>query len=550
MSTKPKKQSQVPGLTLIDPLQLPPEFRKFKNDELFYISHCLFYPNPPVPGDAPAASTATSGSSKSSEPLKPIQRVIALTPAAIFVTDTNGVMERATRLEMIDSVYHEHVVIKKFFGSEECMHVIIKIPSECDVHVSFDKNPHVKNTPFIAVTDLCEVMRILVNFRRNSAASARFDAEEFRVIDLKTNGGGKSYKDVMNDKPPVGFLSPKEIIAQNSARDTAVAKIDAVSKESLQLEEAVKALEAAVESKSRELRTLESSLSVDTVELNRQRDILLQQNKEFHRLHNAEELEVFKLRSDAAAMAEQLREARERREDLIKQQLTTDGGETDEKHKEVAAMRKKQQIKEIDRANDRLATLKAQCQQPLRLDGLPHLVQRAKQLEDDIQKQLDVLERDLESSIKIEKFLDQSVAELKGVNDKLSELQERKLELLNKRAMANKPPPPPAASAPPTTPSKGGGPLDDDDLLGGGSPAPPSSVAPPAASSAMDDDDLLGGGPGPSAGVSAPATSNAPSTAATLDDDDDDLLGGGSGVKPPPAAVPPSTSAAVGDDLF
>ena len=229
MSAKPTHvPSPVPGLTLIDPLKLPSEFRRFKNGQLFYISHCLYYPD--------AAARAAAGSSvrwRPAEPLQPIQRVIALTPEAIFVSDANGAMDRATRLEMIDSVCYQRVAIKTFFGSRECMHVIINIkilsPNECDLHVSFDKNPHATGSPFIAAMDLLEVMRTLVTYRRRGLTAAA--SREFRVFDLNTRPGVTAAGvDMMNNETPVVFRSPSEA--------------------ALQTKHAVKALEAVVHSAS------------------------------------------------------------------------------------------------------------------------------------------------------------------------------------------------------------------------------------------------------------------------------------------------------------
>ena len=94
-ATKVMKEpvSPIPGLDLAKPAVLLADFKRFRHDDLFFVSHCTFYP----PNE------------------KPIPRVVALSPQAIVICSLNGVeADRVAGVNRLSGVILETLQRTKF----------------------------------------------------------------------------------------------------------------------------------------------------------------------------------------------------------------------------------------------------------------------------------------------------------------------------------------------------------------------------------------------------------------------------------------------------
>lgn len=497
-STPPK--AVVPGLELIPPAKLAPEFRRFRHDDLYYIHSIVYYPR---------------------DEGKPCARVVALTPVAFFITDTNGNMDRATRLEYLSGVSHSTKKHKKLIGSVEHHHIVVHIPSEYDVHFSFEK---MDKSETAAALEFLRIIPILANHCRGKKGAP---------IVVKELGADANMKEVANEKPPTGFLSPQEIIAQNKERAALAEQIESAAQEVLALKAELDKSKAAVETKKRQLKSLEQSVGVDLTEQRQRKQQLQAQHAQLHKSHTIEEIEVAKMTADLIRHKEQLEEERSSFDKLVNERVKTQDTSAAAQQTQMYELRIKAQKRELDKSEVALKKAKDIVSSLPQYEGPDELVAKALQLEEQVQAAVDKWQRDMDTSNKVEKFLAMMNSELERLGPEIAEKHAAKLALIEERegraktagapsaspavAVASPAPAPaatpqqrkPSASEPrkepsptqqqPSAPQKDdflelakptqprapvqpeGG---DDDLLGG---APPAAKAPPPAASANDD---------------------------------------------------------------
>jgi hypothetical protein len=509
-----KKDAQVPGLPLINPTSLQPEFRRFRNDALYFIHQVIF--------------TSTDEEKSTSKP-----RILAVTPQALFVCDALGSMDRAVRLEQLDGIVSETRLVRKVFVKDEQVHFIIRVPSEFDILCVLEGNKEMTNVQLFK--NLVRVLETAVRYRKEQTGVAKGQQQGFTTEEVPA---GKKITDMMRSERPQEYLSPKDIIAQNQARQRAIDAVDSVNRQILELQEKIAARTKSRDEKQRELRALEGALGSDVKLHHEKRDKLAEQQRALHKQQTTSDVELMRLQTAIGKEQERLDLERQNADELIKQTLATASGEKDKELDDAQELRKRAQLREIAKAMKHLDGLRAKVSNPPNYVGPPHLVQRAQEAEKKVLAAAAKWEKEMETANKLEGYFDTAISDLNVINEQIQVLVERKREALDERDRKQ-------ASAPGANPAspagKVGGPpaFDDDDLLGGGGPAAPAPTAP--AAGGFDDDDLLGGGgpKAPAAAASRPAGGPAA--------DDDDLLGGGGG-GPAPSAVTPA--AAEPDDLL
>lgn len=471
------RPSPYPGVNLVEPTSLAPELKKFRNDDLLFIDHCTYHP----------------AEGKSS------LKVVAMTPQAFFVCDANGKMERATKLEYLQGVTVQNVSKKKLIGSEEHMHMVVRIPREYDVHISFEKT---KNSD--PATAMLAVLRAVQPVVLRGA------------FPVKEVGAEEKIESHVTAQRPRGFLTPQEILQHNKQRQQSIDLLEKASAEIYALRDEIVAKRESNEAKRAELETLESAVGTDGSQLRAERDKLHARQTALQREVTHEELEQTKAQADTARLNEQLAEERGNAAQLIESQLRDSGEAAGRQQAEMFNLRKKGQQRELDRANTRLAGLRAVVAARPTYSGDARMVSIAQGLEDRVAASLQRFEADLESSNKVEKFLDTMNAEIERLAKEIAAVAAEKEDLLVQCAR----------NAAARTASVAGDPLAASRTASlapvvAAAPAVAAAAAPPAASDLLDDD-LLGGGGG---GGGNPASI------------DDDLLGGG-GEVPGASAAP------------
>eukprot|EP00672_Neobodo_designis_P016114 CAMPEP_0174844486 /NCGR_PEP_ID=MMETSP1114-20130205/11122_1 /TAXON_ID=312471 /ORGANISM="Neobodo designis, Strain CCAP 1951/1" /LENGTH=497 /DNA_ID=CAMNT_0016078723 /DNA_START=36 /DNA_END=1529 /DNA_ORIENTATION=- len=493
------KESPVPGLPLINPSTLAPEFRRFKNDALYFINNVMF--------------TAQEEEGTDNKKPEAKSRILAVTPQAVFVCDALGSMDRAVRLEQLDGLVFERRLVKKIFSKEEQIHFLIKCPTEYDIQCALEGN----SSNDAVLKSLTRVLESAIRFKKNIGDKG-FTTEELPQ--------GQRIDEVVKKEKPADYLSPKDIIAQNQARQRMIEAMDAVNRDILALQEKVTTVGRSRDDKKAELQRLQEAVGGDIKEHMKRKEEKQAEHQRLHRKHMDAEVELMRTQTELKNEQARLQEERENADILIKQSLSEASNDQDKQLEEANAVRKRAQQREVDKALKHLAALKARVSAPPSYTGPDNLVKRANDTEKQVQQAADKWEKEMEMANRLEGYFDAAISDLRLHNEQIALLVDRKKELLAERSRRQNP-------APAASPAKA--PIDDDDDLLGGGPSP----AKPAAAKAApidDDDDLLGGGPTP---AKPAAAKPAPI------DDDDDLLGG-----PAPTASKPAPAAAAADDLL
>jgi hypothetical protein len=510
----PPKESPIPGLPLINPSTLQPQFRRFRNDALYFINSVMYIP-------------------QDEEKSTPRARVLAVTPQALFVCDAVGSMDRAVRLEQLEGLVFETRTIKKFLTKEEQIHFVIKCPSEYDIVGVFEGNKEPTNATVFK--NLSKVLDTAAKFSKKGS-----------VFAIEEVSAGQKIDSVIKKEKPQDYLSPKEIIAQNQARQRAIEYIESVNREVLELQEKINAKARTRDEKSRELKSLEAAMGSDVTEHRRRKDELTEQQRALHKQHVNSEVDLLRLSTELQNEKQRLKEEQENSDALIEQSLMEASGNHDKMVDENDGVRKRAQQRETDKAKKHLETLRLRLKVPPQYNGPEHLVQRGLEAEQKVQALCDKWEKEMETANKLEGFFDSAISDLSLLNEQIVVLVERKRELLNDRERIQREmttpqkqasfsnggaaalTPAPQAAVKPAGANLLGG---DDDLLGGGGGGADDLLGGGAVG---DGDDLLGGG----GGAASPAPAVPPSGGGGGALDDDDLLGGGPSSSAPPPLAP------------
>ena len=502
------KPKPIEGLSLLDPTKLAADFRRFRHDDLYFISTCLFHP----PGG------------------KPVPRIIAMTPVAMFVTDANGKMDRASRFEAISEATEQSVTIKKLFGSENRRNILLRVPKEIDCQVSFDMTIPAEAE---SAANCLQILKKIVEDKTK---------KPFPINEMEQ---GKDIAALRNDSAAAGYLSPQEILKQNKDRQLLAEQLDGCTSEVLDLKRQILESKKQVEDKSKELKLLESSVGVDLSVLRKQKQQLQHRQVMIHKKLTMDEIELVKQQADCTRLREQLDEERQNYEKLVKQKLSSAGNNASQQQNEMMQLRQKAQQREIAKATSKLTTAKEVLAVFPSYSGPDALVLTAIDLEKRVAESVEKWERDMETSNKIDKFLDALNAEVSRISYYLGEKNQQKQAVLREReqqrAKLVKPAAAPAATSVASA-SRGPAMIDlmDDDLLGDGAMvrrvnSDSNMAEAPRSIRQEDHDDAFGDA---ITGAGGGAAKSAPSGGAG---DLDDLLDG-----PAPAAK----TAAVEDDLF
>jgi hypothetical protein len=496
MSSEPAKKERpkpklIEGLTLLDPAKLAGDFRRFRNDDLYFIATCLFHP----PGGA-----------------KPIPRIIAMTPVAFFVTDPTGKMDRASRYEGVTEAYEQTIMSKSIFGGTTKRNILLRVPKEVDCQISFDLGQPQEQE---AASSCLQILKKIVEDKTK---------KPFNISEIDA---GKDISTIRNDTAASGYMSPEDILRQNKERKIIEEKLNQCAAEAVDVKRQIAQIYKDIDAKSKELKQLESVVGVDLSVLRKEKAELQKQQVNIHKKLTLDGIDLVKQQADCTRLREQLDEERQNYDKLVKQRLTSAGTSASQQQNEMMQLRQKAQQREIAKASAKLTAAKEALAAPPMYSGPEALVANARDLETKVMEALEKWERDMESSNKIDKFLDALNAEISRISYHIAEKNQQKQQLLQQRddqrakMIAT---PAAAAKASPATAVQQMPDMLDDDLLGGSGlkRVPSDGAIAQAPQSIRQDDDIFGDSAAPGGDL-------------------DDLLDG-----PAPAAKPAPTE----EDLF
>lgn len=480
----------VEGLDLLPPKGLPSAFRRFQNDNLYFISICQYnkatmFPNAQF-----------------------VTRCVALTPTAFFVTDTSGNMDRATRFEYISGIVTQVRTTSKLFGSQEELHVIIKSSKEPDIHFFFTKDHN-----WVSGKDL--------------SLAKSFSTILLKILDDKRPGHGITVQDIPKDADlaqqlstakPQGYLSPKDIMLLNKQRKEIVTHVQEVHKELAALKKELSELKPSVSEQRDELKELEGSTSDE--DLSAPREELKKLQAKISKLTASTtdgSMEINNLNRESARLQDQLAEEQKNYDSLVQSRISkVDEGTTKEQN-DMMLLRQKAQKREIDKMTASLNGIIDKLNHPKpTYSGHEGFAAKAYELEAKVEASIVAWTKEMDASGKMEKFLDHISTEVEKINRHLQQQHQKKMELIEE--IEGKKVEKPAAAgiqlddSPLMVAEEGAKDIGDDlvDL----SDTPKATASKGEEELAIDlDDDLLGGDTG---AVSAAA---APVDEITLDDD-------------------------------
>ena len=386
-----QKEGQVPGLPLINPSTLAPEFRRFKNDALYFINNAMF------------TAHSEDGAAKAPEAKA---RILAVTPQALFVCDSLGSMDRAVRLEQLDGLVFERRIVKKLFSKDEQIHFLIKCPSEYDIQCAFEGNSSNDGV----LKSLVRVLETAVRFKKNSG-DAGFVTEELPQ--------GERIDAVAKVEKPKDYLSPQDIIAQNKARANMIDVMDGINRDILALQEKVTAVTRSRDDKRHEFERLKEAVGGDIQVHLKRKEEKQAEHQRLHRKHMDAEVELMRVQTELRNEQARLAEERENADMMITQSLTEASNDQDKQLQEAGAVRKRAQQREVDKAMKHLAALKARVGAPPRYSGPDGLVKRATETEVAVQKAADKWEKEMEMANKLEGYFDAAISDLKLQNEQI-----------------------------------------------------------------------------------------------------------------------------------
>ena len=496
-------------LTLLNPNDVPSALKTFRNDQLYFIQFVQYMPK-----------------GRAHDKLFK-QRAAAVTPQALFITDTEAKMDRAVRLESLRGFNWFATSRKKLLFEEQIFSAVIKVLNEADIYIQF------------IGSDAKEVGK---RFAQILLTAAKVKNTVLSTTECKTI---EELDKEFNGENPKGFMTPQEIIQQNESRKNIVnnitwtdqtieklrPKLEGLKRKNAEKEELVQPLREACNAKSSDQQNAAANKYKEANETTKLRHAALR--KTFVSI----EVDVLKLRDEVSQMEETLESEKNHFEALVAAQVAETGEEDDEKESEMDAVVERGRAREVKKSEERQNALKDLLSEPPTYSGPPAQVEKAKELEEKVRKAVDKYEKALFQEHKLEGIFEVSVEDLRAINDDMFIVYEKKVALLNERrkkiqeaeeAEAAQT----AAEAAEAAAANdddllgddiGGGTGGDDDLLGDGDDGGNDAGA-------GGDDDLLGGGDVAPGGEDLLGGGG----------DDDDLLGG-----PPPPAP-----AADDDDLL
>ena len=568
MAPKPTVDRRlIEGLDLIGSDALGKEFHRFAKDDVYFIQHCQYSdfatPSPYSFADAVTEATADLSSGlqdirdgvsaeaaaearqkKEKEDLAAklevfVPRCLALTPTALFITDTSASLYRAIKYEAVSELVYEVSLKKKLFGSEKRLSVCFKADKEPDCYAYLDAE---------AAKDLVQIVAKIMAARRGPATGGG-------PFVLREVPQSQQITDFVSTDVPRSFLSAQQILKLNTNRQDINDHISGVTQEVTALRTELETLRPEAESTRAALKMMEGATTDDLTALRRRRQELHEAHVALQRSAAAAAVDVQTLQQDLARAHEQLNEDKSNYDRLVQESVSVADNAALKEQANMTVLRQKAQKREADKLAEQLnaasSILKAR---PAAYVGHPAFGAKAQALEARITESLEKWSREMETANKLEKFIGNMAAEVDRVDEQLDVQHQRKMDLIaeierrlgieekkkkEEAAAAKK------AKAAAEAAAKGaGGGLDDDlDLDGGDGGAANDSFfsedgdagAAAASAKATTSGGASAGAPTPSAEVAVGGGANrGVSVIVNAPTDlDDDLLGGGGGGSPP-----------------
>ncbi|ESL10873.1 hypothetical protein TRSC58_01386 [Trypanosoma rangeli SC58] len=378
----------IDGLAFLDEAKLHSDFRRLRGNQLYYVGHCLFYEKNGGRGE---------------------NRIFALTPNAFFVLDHHGAIERASPHEVIADMCQKKVKDKKgvLFNSAE-YHLLLKIPSEIDCHISFGNETALQKCVHVLVTLLQAHRGTVVNVRD---VPANMEIELF-----------------CSEVRPEGYHTPREVDEINCQRshfETFIRKGEVHVRELLSQLEAIKAQIAVREE---ELENIKHK-GIDETLLRARKAELGAQQAQLHGEMSQKHDTCEGVLDTVKALQERLAAARDDMEGLVEKGLAERRAEVDKKHEDATALRRDAHQKEKNAILENIVAHKNE----LRAAWASVTDARGQELVSQVDASLVALERETESVYRLEKFLSTINVEVQAHNDEISVHNFEKQRMLNER---------------------------------------------------------------------------------------------------------------------
>ncbi|RNF09465.1 hypothetical protein TraAM80_02177 [Trypanosoma rangeli] len=378
----------IDGLTFVDEAKLHSDFRRLRGNQLYYVSHCLFYEKNGERGES---------------------CIFALTPNAFFVLDHHGVMERASPYEVVTEMYQKKTKDKKgvLFNSAE-HHLLLKIPSEIDCHVSFGNEAAFQKCVHVLVT--------LLQAHRGTVVKVR-DVPANMEIEL-----------FCSEVRPEGYHTPREVVeidCQRSHFETFIRKGKVHVRELLSQLDAIK---AQIASREEELENLKHK-GIDETLLRARKAELGAQQVQLHGQMSQKHDTCEGVLDTVKALQERLAAARENMEGLVEKSLAERIAEIDKKHEEATALRRDAYQKEKNAMLGNIAAHKNE----LRAAWASVTDARGRELVSQVGASIVALERETEPVYRLEKFLATINVEVQAHSDEIGVQNFEKQKMLNER---------------------------------------------------------------------------------------------------------------------
>ncbi|RNF27271.1 uncharacterized protein Tco025E_00462 [Trypanosoma conorhini] len=414
----------VDGLTFVDEAKLHSDFRRLKGNQMYFVDHCVFYERNGGRGE---------------------RRIFALTPTAFFVLDHHGAMERASPYDLIAAIYQKKTKDKRALFSAAEHHLLLKIPSEIDCHVSFG-NP--------AVLQKCvHVFVTLLQAQRGTAVSVKEVPAE------------KEIEFFCSELRPEGYYTPREVAEINRQRSHFATYIREGRAQVTGLLSEIEAAKAQIAAHEEEVEDLKRK-GIDETSIRTRKANLEGQQVRLHRQMSHKHDECERVLDSVKVLQERLAAARDNTEGLVEKGLAERRAEVNKKHEEAADLRRAAHQKEKNALVGTIAVDKKELHAVWA--GATDAKRRG--LVAQVEASLVALEREDESAYRLQKFLATINGELQLHSDQISALNLEKQNVLNEREKKTVGPSQAAAAA-----AVEGDPLDDPLL--GLSASPTNAVA-------------------------------------------------------------------------
>ncbi|KAF8278996.1 hypothetical protein TcBrA4_0107040 [Trypanosoma cruzi] len=376
------------GLSFVDENKMHHDFRRLKGNQMYFVDHCTFYEKNGARGE---------------------KRIFALTPTAFFVLDFAGTMERASPYELITAMYQKKTKDKKIlsFNSTE-YHLLLKIPTEIDCHISFVNANSFQNCTHVLAT--------LLQARRGAP---------FSVKEIPSD---KEIEFFCNEIRREGYYTPREVAEINRQRFHFDAFICSARSHIMELLSRLEATKAQITTHENEVEDLRKQ-GIDEKSI-RQRKVKLEEKQvRLHKQMSQKHDECERVLDTVKELQEKLTALSGNKEALVEKGVAEMKAKLNKKQEGTVALRRSAQQKEKHAVVESVVAYKKE----LHAAWASVTDEKRRSIVSQIEASFLELERELEALYRLEKFLATINGKLQVQNDLISAQNLEKEKFINER---------------------------------------------------------------------------------------------------------------------